>query len=229
MMGRNWNERIEDVIAGRWKDPETGKPAQVPFETILIEEDLTGREADLVRGLNLGDSVTVVADHNTWEVMGQRVARALKPYMRVHELVLRPDIGCDEPTIASISEQTTDVGALIAVGSGSLQDAVKFATFKDGRKFCTFGTAASMNGYAATTASSRWRTGSRPPCPPMRRAVSSSISRSAPPRRAGFPPPGLATACAARWRRRTGGSRTACSARIIPGRLMPCRRARKRR
>ncbi len=152
-MARNWNARIEDVIAGRWKDPETGKPASVPFETILIEEDLTGREAELVKGLGFGGSVTVVADHNTWDVLGKRVRKALAGHMTVHELVLRPDIHCDEPTIASISEQTQDAHALVAVGSGSLQDAVKFATFKDGRPFCTFGTAASMNGYAASTAS----------------------------------------------------------------------------
>jgi glycerol-1-phosphate dehydrogenase [NAD(P)+] len=152
-MARNWNHRIEDVIAGRWKDPETGKPASVPFETILIEEDLDGREAELVKSLKLGDRVTVVADHNTWDVMGQRVKKALEGHMTVYEYVLRPDIHCDEPTIASIMEQTADSDALIAVGSGSLQDAVKFATFKDGRSFCTFGTAASMNGYAATTAS----------------------------------------------------------------------------
>jgi glycerol-1-phosphate dehydrogenase [NAD(P)+] len=151
--GRDWNERIEDVIAGRWKDPETGKAASVPFETIQIEEDLTGREAELVRSLKLGDRVTVVADHNTWDVLGQRIRKALAPHMTVYELVLRPDIHCDEPTIASIGEQTADSDALVAVGSGSLQDAVKFATFKDGRPFCTFGTAASMNGYAATTAS----------------------------------------------------------------------------
>jgi glycerol-1-phosphate dehydrogenase [NAD(P)+] len=151
--GRNWNERIEDVIAGRWKDPETNAAAKVPFKTILIEEDLTRREAELVKSMALGDVVTVVADHNTWEVMGQRVKKALAPHMTVYELVLRPDIGCDEPTIASISEQTSDAHGLIAVGSGSLQDAVKYATFKDGRPFCTFGTAASMNGYAASTAS----------------------------------------------------------------------------
>jgi glycerol-1-phosphate dehydrogenase [NAD(P)+] len=152
-MKRNWNERIEDVIAGRWKDPETGKIASVPFETIRIEEDLTGQEADLVKSMKLGERVTVVADHNTWEVMGKRVRKALEKHMTVYELVLRPDIGCDEPTIAAIAEQTSDSTGLIAVGSGSLQDAVKFATFKDGRPFCTFGTAASMNGYAASTAS----------------------------------------------------------------------------
>ena len=42
---------------------------------------------------------------------------------------------------------------LVAVGSGALSDTCKYATFKDGRKYATFGTAASMNGYAASTAS----------------------------------------------------------------------------
>jgi glycerol-1-phosphate dehydrogenase [NAD(P)+] len=152
-MSRNWNERIADVIAGRWKDPETGQPASVPFRTILIEEDLAGREAELVAAMALGDTVSVVADANTWDVLGKRVRDALRGRMAVRELVLPSDIGCDEPTIARISDETRGAQGVIAVGSGSLQDAVKYATFQDGRPFCTFGTAASMNGYAATTAS----------------------------------------------------------------------------
>jgi glycerol-1-phosphate dehydrogenase [NAD(P)+] len=41
----------------------------------------------------------------------------------------------------------------VAVGSGSLTDTVRYATFEDGRKFVSFATAASMNGYGAGTAS----------------------------------------------------------------------------
>ena len=49
--------------------------------------------------------------------------------------------------------------ALVAVGSGSLRDTCKYATFKDGRRYATFATAASMNGYAASTASVTLRNG----------------------------------------------------------------------
>ena len=38
----NWNELIEDFVAGTWRDPATGQGATVPFETIRIEDDLDG-------------------------------------------------------------------------------------------------------------------------------------------------------------------------------------------
>jgi glycerol-1-phosphate dehydrogenase [NAD(P)+] len=149
----DWNELISDVVAGRWKDPTTGKAAIVPFETIRIEEDLDGGEADMLAPLKLGKRIAVVSDVNTHEAMGRRVARHLKALGTIDELVLPGNTHCDEPTIAMVQEKTRHADALVAVGSGALSDTCKYATFKDGRKYATFGTAASMNGYAASTAS----------------------------------------------------------------------------
>jgi len=151
--GRNWNALIEDVVAGRWTDPETGRPAEVPFDTILLAESLDGREADVVAPLRLGGRLTVVSDENTLEAMGRRVASRLKGIAAVQEVVLSGDIACDEPTVARIQELTRHADALVAVGSGALSDSCKYATYLDGRPYAVFGTAASMNGYAASTAS----------------------------------------------------------------------------
>ncbi len=150
----DWNALIRDVVAGGWKDPLSGKPVTVPFETIRIEEDLDGGEADILAPLKLGKRLTVVSDVNTHEAMGRRVAKHLKGLGgTIDELVLPGNIHCDEATVAMVQDKTRHADALVAVGSGSLSDSCKFATFKDGRKFATFGTAASMNGYAAATAS----------------------------------------------------------------------------
>lgn len=149
----DWNSLISDVIAGRWKDPSTGKPAPVPFETIHIEETLDGAEAGLLAPLQLGKRLAVVSDANTHEAMGRRVAKHLRTLGAIDELVLPAHIHCDEPTIALVREKTRHADAIVAVGSGALSDTCKYATFQDGRKYATFGTAASMNGYAASTAS----------------------------------------------------------------------------
>ena len=85
--------------------------------------------------------------------MGRRVAKHLKALGTIDELVLPGNTHCDEPTIAMVQEKTRHADAIVAVGSGALSDTCKYATFKDGRKYATFGTAASMNGYAASTAS----------------------------------------------------------------------------
>jgi glycerol-1-phosphate dehydrogenase [NAD(P)+] len=149
----NWNELIEDFVAGDWRDPETGQGASVPFETIRIENDLDGGEADMIAPLKLGKRLAVVSDVNTHEAMGKRVAKHIKGLGMIEEIVLPGNLECDEPTIAMVQERTRHCDAIIAVGSGALSDTCKFATFKDGRKYATFGTAASMNGYAASTAS----------------------------------------------------------------------------
>jgi glycerol-1-phosphate dehydrogenase [NAD(P)+] len=150
---RDWNELISDVVAGDWADPETGKPAEVPFKTILLAETLDGGAADVVAPLKLGKRLAVVSDSNTIEAMGRRVGRELKALGTIDEIIMPGNMECDEPTIALVQEKTRHADALIAVGSGALSDTCKYATFKDGRPYATFGTAASMNGYAASTAS----------------------------------------------------------------------------
>jgi glycerol-1-phosphate dehydrogenase [NAD(P)+] len=149
----DWNALIRDVVAGNWSDPETGQRAEVPFETIVLGESLEGQEADLVVPLKLGEKLAVVSDTHTHEAMGRRVGKALKGIAAIEEIVLPGNTHCDEPTIADLRERTRGVEAVIAIGSGSLSDTCKYATFKDGKKYACFATAASMNGYAALTAS----------------------------------------------------------------------------
>jgi glycerol-1-phosphate dehydrogenase [NAD(P)+] len=149
----DWNALIDDVVAGRWVSPETGKAAALPFDTIRIAEDLDGAEAELVAPLKLGHRLAVVSDENTVEAMGRRVAKSLRAIATVDEVVLPGEFDADEAIVARIQAETRHADGLIAVGSGALSDSCKYATFKDGRRYATFGTAASMNGYAASTAS----------------------------------------------------------------------------
>ncbi len=149
----DWNTLIREVLAGEWRDPDTGQTAKVPFETIRIDNSLDGAAPDLVAPLKIGRRIAVVSDINTRDAMGKRVAQELKALGAVDEVVLPGDTHCDEPTIARVQELTRHADGVVVVGSGSLSDACKFATFKDGRKYACFATASSMNGYAASTAS----------------------------------------------------------------------------
>lgn len=149
----DWNSLIRDVMAGDWKDPETGKAALVPFEAIRIEETLDGGAADLCAPLKLGKRIAVVSDTNTHEAMGRRVGKEMRGLGSVDEIVFPGDTVCDERAIARMADETRHADGVVVVGSGSLSDTVKYATFKDGRRYASFATAASMNGYAAGTAS----------------------------------------------------------------------------
>jgi glycerol-1-phosphate dehydrogenase [NAD(P)+] len=71
----------------------------------------------------------------------------------IDEIVLPADLVASEKSIAEISQRTRSSDALVAVGSGTINDCCKHATFLDGRPYAVFGSAASMNGYASSTAS----------------------------------------------------------------------------
>jgi len=78
----------------------------VPFETIRIEDNLDGGEADVLAPLKLGKRLAVVSDTNTVEAMGRRVAKHLKGLGAIEEIVLPGNLECDEPTIATVMEKT---------------------------------------------------------------------------------------------------------------------------
>ena len=147
-----WTALIDDLVAGNWTNPETGKRATVPYEKIVIEDTLDGAEAGLVAGLDLGERFTVVADPDTWDAMGSRVAGALKALGPV-ETVILDHPHADMAAVADLTEKLKHAGAVIAVGSGTINDLCKFVTGKTDRRYAVFATAASMNGYTSTTAS----------------------------------------------------------------------------
>jgi glycerol-1-phosphate dehydrogenase [NAD(P)+] len=149
---RHWTEFIDTIVAGDWIDPQTGKNERVPYKSIVIDETLAGHEAALVGSLKLGNRLTVVSDRNTHAVLGERVEAALQTIATCDSLILdRPH--ADEATVALVRARSADADAIVAVGSGTVNDVCKYATFLDGKPYCVFGTASSMNGYTSTTAS----------------------------------------------------------------------------
>eukprot|EP01037_Dinobryon_pediforme_P010652 gene10652-10723_t len=150
--GQEWTKLIDDIVDGRWTNPETGLTATVPYESIVFDVSLEGREVDLVRSMRLGSSFAVVCDAATYEAMGRRVATAVAALGPVRTVVLdHPH--ADLATVKMLKEKLVGVEGVIAVGSGTINDLCKYVTFQDGRRYCVFGTAGSMNGYTSTTAS----------------------------------------------------------------------------
>jgi glycerol-1-phosphate dehydrogenase [NAD(P)+] len=143
---------IDDVLAGRWRDPASGRAPALPGLSIVIEPSLDGREADLVAGLGLGPRLALVSDPCTHAALGARVARALRPIAAVDEIVLaEPE--ADVATAEEVRARSRHADALIAVGSGTLNDICKYAAATTGRPYAVFATAPSMNGYVTGTAS----------------------------------------------------------------------------
>ncbi|MEM6548331.1 MAG: iron-containing alcohol dehydrogenase [Pseudomonadota bacterium] len=146
---------IEDVYLGRWVDPRTGLPGpRAAVERIVIADDLDGAEDDLLTEIGLASDVTLVADPNTWDALGTRVAATLRRTGRtVGEVLLESGPHATVRAADALAARLVGAEAIVAVGSGTVNDLVKYVTAQDGREYAVFGTAASMDGYASTTAS----------------------------------------------------------------------------
>ncbi|WP_420348175.1 iron-containing alcohol dehydrogenase [Pelagibius sp.] len=142
---------IDQLVAGEWVDPTTGKPVRLPIDSIVIESSLDGHEADLIAALHPKRPLLVVCDENTRDVLGKRVYEALKPLGQVDEYIWA-NPRCSEEGVAELMAETRGYETLIAVGSGTVSDSVKYATFQDGRDYSVFPTSP-MNAYSTPTAS----------------------------------------------------------------------------
>ena len=143
---------IDELLAGTWTDPATGKQHGIPIESIVIAPSLKGREAALARGLHGDKKLCVVHDTFTRKALGERVLEALKADGGEVEEFVWEKPRCTTDGVAELSKATEGAGALIAVGSGTVSDSAKYATFLDGREYSVFASSP-MNAYTTPTAS----------------------------------------------------------------------------
>lgn len=146
------SDPLQALLRGAWPDPDTGERRGIDIASIAVEDTLRGREADLVASLALGGRIAVVSDHATHEVMGARVEDALRGIAQVDAVTLPADPHADVATVETVRKATARCDALVAVGSGTLNDLVKYSAARDGKPWAVFATAPSMNGYTSANA-----------------------------------------------------------------------------
>ena len=145
---------IAQLLAGRYLDPETGARLAATARSVVIEDDLDGSEAELVAALELGPRLALVADEDTYAALGRRVERALASRFTVQRIVLPREPHADATTVAQLAASVDDrTDAVVAVGSGTINDLCKMVALGRGCPQLVFATAPSMNGYTSVSAS----------------------------------------------------------------------------
>jgi glycerol-1-phosphate dehydrogenase [NAD(P)+] len=144
--------KIEQLLRGTYRDPDSGAATGVTTRSLVIAASLKGLEADLIDGLGFGRKLAIIADTTTFEVLGTRVADALAGRYEVQAVVMPAGPHPDGGTVARVRKATAQADALIAVGSGTLNDVAKYASALDAKPYAVFATAASMNGYTSVNA-----------------------------------------------------------------------------
>jgi len=151
--GKTAEDRLQALLDGRYRDPNTGRPVALATRSLVIADSLVGMEAELVEALDMGRRLAVVSDVSTHDVLGAQVERALAGRFGIQSLILPADPLPDDATAERLRAATRDVDGYLAVGSGTINDLTKFVSAQAGKPYAVFGTAPSMNGYVSLTAS----------------------------------------------------------------------------
>ncbi len=120
---------------------------------IIVEDKLHHDLDELVAELFSPMRLAVVDDVHTADALGDAVFRGLKGRFPSTHITLPAPVSADDKTVASLRTQTLSADALVAVGSGTINDLCKYVAHLDRKPYLVFPTAASMNGYLSANAS----------------------------------------------------------------------------
>ncbi len=148
------SDPIARLLAGAYPDPDTGELLACESRAIAIEDSLAGREVELVAAAGVAGKLAMIGDPETYAALGERVATALEARFAVQRIELPHHPHCDRTTIDKlIATLEPDVAAVVAVGSGTINDLSKMVALARDVPQLVFGTAPSMNGYTSVSAS----------------------------------------------------------------------------
>lgn len=126
-------------------------------KALIIGRGTVSRTAEMFNALFLGQKAIVIADENTWEVAGKEVQKSLQDFgiESYDPFVFKSkDFYAEWQHIETLEQHMQGVDAIaIAVGSGVINDTVKYVSHLIGRRYMCVGTAASMDGFTAYGAS----------------------------------------------------------------------------
>lgn len=144
---------LEQLLSGRWQDPDTGKYLTFPLKTVVIDVAALELGRLFLERLDVGMHVAVVSDVNTYTVLGERVEQVLSGGFTVTSIVLPDGVKPQDSVVRDVQAQSVLADVLVAVGSGTVNDICKYASYDAGKSYVVFGTAPSMNGYVSANAS----------------------------------------------------------------------------
>lgn len=152
-------EAGQGASTGRYVVPAVDKSKAI--DRFVLDEACLDRAGAIFREQFGEAPALVVADENTWAAAGAAVSKALTAAGIVLETRVmpgRPRLVPDRRAgdeIAVLIRKLAERGAMpvpVAVGSGVVNDLVRYAAFESGTGFMSVPTAASMDGYTSAGA-----------------------------------------------------------------------------
>jgi glycerol-1-phosphate dehydrogenase [NAD(P)+] len=150
-MSDAWRE-----LLGREIPCECGRAHRVPTREVLLGSGVVESVAQVVSRYAPGRRLAVVADPNTWEVAGRRVAALLSARSPAEVIIAAEqaghDLKADEHNLGRLQSALPESDLLVSVGSGTINDLTKLAATARSVPSICVATATSMNGYPSAIA-----------------------------------------------------------------------------
>ncbi len=133
-----------------------GRAHVLPIHDIVVRRGAINELPEVIKHLDIGKSVLVICDLNTYDAAGQAVITRLQNEglsPRLCRFETRQWVKPDEYAIGKVMlEIDSHVDFLLVVGSGCLTDLTRFVATRTGLPFISVPTAPSMDGYASSGA-----------------------------------------------------------------------------
>ena len=150
-MDINHNGIVDELTSGNWVNPTTKKNISIPIKKIEILESTNGLEFDLINKVHKNKKILIISDLNTHDILGSNIYQNLKGKLDVSEYIWK-NPSSDSKNIEEIQNASKDYSALIAIGSGTICDSVKYVSFLEKKEYSVFATSP-MNAYTSFNAS----------------------------------------------------------------------------
>lgn len=133
---------------------QCGKPHSVNIDKIIVENGAVNKVPGILKEMGRKNAL-VVADSHTFEIAGKKVTELLSAGNIKHKVYVYQSEGHlvpDEQAVGKLALQVEkDTDVIVTVGSGSLNDLVKFVSWLVKVPSLVVATAPSMDGYASDT------------------------------------------------------------------------------
>ncbi len=135
------------------KNCPCGKVHTFDTEVVEIGSGITARAGEILKNAGFPEKLLVVGDDNTMRVSAGLLESLAEAGFDVAKKLIYNDMKYARvEQVREVETLAKEVDGIISVGTGSLNDICRVASFELDKKFCIFATAPSMDGFASDTA-----------------------------------------------------------------------------
>ncbi|MBQ3084370.1 MAG: iron-containing alcohol dehydrogenase [Clostridia bacterium] len=129
-----------------------GKVHTFDTEIVEIGSGLVHKTGEILAKADFPKDVLLVADQNTIKVSEGLLESLNEAGFHVKQLIYENMMYARVEQVREVEAMLFDVGGVISVGTGSLNDICRVAAYEEKKQYCIFATAPSMDGFASDTA-----------------------------------------------------------------------------